>query len=79
MFIIIVFWLGSDRPSALLFFVPALLLSILTPLFLPSLSVSLINLFHPSCSHARIDGKTLVLEFPIFYSHTKWYLLFSPN
>ena len=36
MFIIILFWLVSDRPSGLLFFVLALLLSILTPLFLPS-------------------------------------------
>ena len=42
MFIIIVFWLGRDWPSGLLFsFVPSLLVSILTPLFLPSSSVSL--------------------------------------
>ena len=41
LFISIVFWLGCDRPSGLLLFVPALLLSILTPLFLPSSSVSL--------------------------------------
>ena len=40
LFIIIVFWLGCDRPSGLLL-VPALLLSILKPLFLPSSSVSL--------------------------------------
>ena len=40
MSIIIVFRYGNDRPSGLLFFVPALL-SILTPLFLPSSSVSL--------------------------------------
>ena len=39
--IIIVVWLGCDRPSGLLLFVPALLLSILTPLCLPSLSVFL--------------------------------------
>ena len=39
--IIIVFWLGCDKPSGLLLFVTALLLSILTPLFLPSSSVSL--------------------------------------
>ena len=32
---------GCDRPSGLLLFVPALLLSILTSLFLPSSSVSL--------------------------------------
>ena len=42
MFIIIIFLLGNDRPSGLLlFFVPALRLSTLTPLFLPSSSVSL--------------------------------------
>ena len=41
MFIIIVFWLGCDRPSGLILFVPSLLLSILTPLFLPYSSVSL--------------------------------------
>ena len=40
MFITIIFLLGSDRPSRLLF-VPVLLLSILTPLFSPSSSVSL--------------------------------------
>ena len=43
MFIIIVFWLGCDRPSGLLLFVPAVLFSILTPLFCPSSSVSLSN------------------------------------
>ena len=41
LFIIIVFWLGCDKPSELLLFVPALLLSILKPLFLPSSSVSM--------------------------------------
>ena len=37
---IFVFRFGSDRPSGLIFFVPALFISILMPLFLPS-SVSL--------------------------------------
>ena len=41
MFINIIFWLGCGRPSGLLSFVPVLLLFILTPLFLPSSSVSL--------------------------------------
>ena len=41
LFVIIVFWLGCDRPSGLLSFVPALLFSILTPLFCPSSSVPL--------------------------------------
>ena len=41
MFIIIVFRLGCGRPSGLLLFVPAVLFSILTPLFCPSSSVSL--------------------------------------
>ena len=40
LFIIIVFWLGCDRPSGL-FIVPVVLFSILTPLFCPSASVSL--------------------------------------
>ena len=40
-FIIIVFWLACDRPSGLLYFVPALILSMLTPLFLSSSFVSL--------------------------------------
>ena len=34
-------------------------------------------LFHSCCSHAQVFGKTLVHEFPISYSHTEWYLLFS--
>ena len=41
MFIIIVFLLGCDRPSGLLLFVPAVLFSILTPLFCVSSPVSL--------------------------------------
>ena len=41
MFIIIVFLLGSSRPSGLHFNVPTLFLSILTPIFLPSSCVSL--------------------------------------
>ena len=36
-----VYYYYSDRPSGLLFSVPALLLSVLAPLFLPSSSVSL--------------------------------------
>ena len=41
MFIIIVFRLGCDRLSELLLFMPAVLFSILKPLFCPSSSVSL--------------------------------------
>ena len=74
MFIIIVFWLGYDRPSGLLFFVPALLISIFKPLFY---LLRLFILFHSCCSHARLFGKTLVHEFLISYSHTEWCLLFS--
>ena len=40
MFVIIVFRLGCDGPSGLLLFVPAVLFSILTPLFCVSSSVS---------------------------------------
>ena len=76
MFIIIVFWLGCDRPSGLLFFVPALLLSILTPLLILAFFVCFFILFHSCCSHAQVFGKTLVHEFSISYSHSEWYLLF---
>ena len=75
MIINVVFWLGSDWSSALLSFVPALLLSILTPLVLPSrLSLCL---FKSCCSHARVFEKTLVHEFTIFYRYTEWYFIFS--
>ena len=41
MLLIIVFLIGCDRPSGLLLFLPAVLFSILTPLFCPSSSVAL--------------------------------------
>ena len=66
LFIVIVFRLGCDRPSGLLLFVPAVLFSILTPLF----CVSSFVLFRSGCSHAQVFGKTLVHEFRISYSHT---------
>ena len=59
-------------PSGL-FFVP-ILLSILSLL---NFFICFFVLFDPCCSHARVFGKTLVHEFPISYSHTEWYLLFS--
>ena len=49
MFINIVFWLGCDRLSGLLYFVPALLFPILAPLFLPSSSVSFVIIAVPMC------------------------------
>ena len=69
-----------------LFFSPALLLSTLTPLFLPSSSVSLF-VFHSCHSRARVFGKTLVFtnvnhssDFTLFtqisYSRTEWYSFF---
>ena len=39
-------------------------------------SVSLSS-FILCCSHARVVGKTLVHEFPISYSNTEWYFIFS--
>ena len=39
--------------------------------------VCLCVLFRSCCSHAVVFGKTLVHEFPMSYSHTEWYLLFS--
>ena len=40
-------------------------------------SVCLMVLFNSSCSHAWVFWKTLVREFPVSYSHTKWYFLIS--
>ena len=74
LFIIIVFWLGCDRPSGLLLFVPALLFFVLTPLFQPPSSVSLS--YFILAVPMPVFGKTLVHEIPISYSHTEWYLLF---
>ena len=76
LFINIVFWLGCDRPSGLLLFVPALLPSILSPLFLPSSPVSLSYLILAVLMREAFE-KTLVHEFPVSYSHTEWYFLFS--
>ena len=62
----IVFLLGSDRPSGHLSLVPSLLLSILTPLFLPSrLSLSYLI---PSVLELEVLGEhtCMVLPFPLF-------------
>ena len=75
LFIIIVFWLGCDRPSGLLFF-RAGFASFHTHVTLLTFFVCFFILFHSCCSHARVFGKTLVHEFPISYSPTEWYLLF---
>ena len=52
------------------FFGPILLLSILTPLFLPSSSVSL-SYFILAVPMRQCLGKTLVHEFPMSYSYTE--------
>ena len=70
MFIIIVFRLGCDTTSGLLLFVPAVLFSILTPLFRVSSSVSL-SYFILAVPMCECLGKTLVHEFPVSYSHTE--------
>ena len=54
---------GSDRPSGLLPFVPALLLSILTPLFLASSSVSLPYLIH-AVLRCECLGKHSCMSYP---------------
>ena len=40
-----------------------------------SVFVCSIVLFQSCCSHARVFGKTLLHEFPLFYSHTEWYFI----
>ena len=59
-----------------IFFVHAVLLSTLNTSLL-AFFVCYFILFHSCCSHTLVCGKTLVHEFPISYSHTEWYLLFS--
>ena len=68
MFINITFWLGnqnqkSDRPSGLNFFVHAVLLSILSPPFLHSLSVSL-SYFILTVPIGECLGKHSCMSFP---------------
>ena len=65
MIIIIVFSLGSDRPSG--HHTNASLLTFFFCFFI---------LFHPWCFHARVFGKILVHEFHISNSHTECYLIF---
>ena len=72
--IIIVFWFGTDRPSAVLFLNAHFTFfhshaSLLT-FILPSSSVSFV-LFHSCCYDARVFWKTLVHQFHISYSHTE--------
>ena len=74
--IMYIFRLGCDRPSGLLLFVPAVLF-FHTHASLLSVFVCLIVLFHSCWSHTWVFGKTLVHEFPVSYSHTEWYSLFS--
>ena len=81
--IIIVFWLGCDSPSGLLFFVPSLILSILTSLFLSSSSVSL-SYFVLAVPMRECSGKHLCTSSPFpmailngnfFFREAKWSLL----
>ena len=59
-------------------FVPALLLSVLMPLFLPTSYAYLSYFILAEHSHAQLFGYTILPEFPISHSHTEWYLIFSP-
>ena len=62
MFIIIVFWLGNNRPSGLLFSCPLC--------FFPYSRLSsyllccFFLLFNSCCSHSRVFGKTLCMSSP---------------
>ena len=78
MFIIIVFRLGCDRPSGLHLFVPAVLFSILTPLFFSSASV-LLSYFILAVSMRECLGKHSCIRFLIFYCHTERYLLLTAS
>ena len=85
MFIIIVFGLGIYWPPRLLFFMTALLLSILAPLFLlfSSISLSYLNiaarmrecLGKHSCMSSSFP--IAILNGTCFFCEAKWYLLWS--
>ena len=76
MYIIIVFWLGCDRPSGRFFFRARFAFFHAHASLLTSFVCFLI-LFRSCCNHAQVFGKTLVHEFPISYSHTEWYFFVS--
>ena len=78
MFIIIVFWIGQFGPLELRFsFVLALLLSILTPLFLASSSfLSHFSFLLFPCERVCENTRAWVA---FYYSHTEWHLIFSRN
>ena len=67
MFIIIILWLGKFRPSWLLFsFVPGLILSVLTSLFLPSSSSVTLSYFILAVPIRECLGKhSYTSSFPI--------------
>ena len=73
MFIIIVFWLGCDRPSGLFFCARFASFHTHTSLLSSSVSLSYFML----AVTMREFGKTLVHEFPISYNHPEWYFIFS--
>ena len=70
MFIIIVFWLDSNRPLGL-FFVPSLFFSILTPQFFTLFLCLILFLLFPFASVWENTRD----QFHIFYDHTEWYLI----
>ena len=76
MFVIIVFRLGCYRPSGLLLFVPAVLFSMLTPLFCVSSSVSL-SYFVLAVPMRECLGKHSCMSSPFPINHTEWYFLIS--
>ena len=78
MFIIIVFRLGCGRPSGLLLCVPAVLFSILPPLFCPSSSVSL-SYFILAVPMRECLGKHSCMSSPFPIAILNVNLLFSLN
>ena len=73
--IIIVFWLGSDRPSGHVFFLFRFT-SFNTHASLLTFFDYFFTLFRHCCSHSRVLGKILMHEFPISYSYTAWSIFF---
>ena len=80
MLIIILFRLGSDRPSGLLFILCLLYFFPYSRLcsFLLLLFLCLISFLLFPCASVWENTRT-VHEFPISYCHIEWYLFFSPQ
>ena len=77
MFIIVVFWLGNEGSPN--FFFRARFTSSYSHAFLLTVSVSLSYFILAVPMRECLGEHSIVHEFPISYSDTEWYFIFSRN